>query len=289
MISVIVPVFKVEAELPKCLNSLKNQSYQDLEIILVDDGSPDRCGEICDSFAVTDRRFRVLHKQNEGVARARNDGLRMATGDYIAFADSDDWYQKNAFLCLYTLLQKTNADYAVGGCRKVYDIDGALKIRRKKQSPFCETVRSSDEVLRHILIRGSAIWNRLFTRRVISGLFFPEGRINDDEVMALHITSRCRNIAYTSEVTYNYQIREGSITTSSFSLRNMDVFYNAKDNLSLIKKTRPALLSFAWYKLVKSLLYCRVNLNKLPDSAEKEKALSDLRSCFALTKKGEAL
>lgn len=284
MISVIVPIYKVEAQLPKCLNSLKHQSYEDLEIILVDDGSPDRCGEICDSFAAEDKRFRVLHKKNEGVARARNDGLRMATGDYIAFADSDDWYQRNAFLCLFTLLQKTGADYAVGGCREVYDMDGTLKVPHKKAAPVRETVRSSTEVLRHILIRGSAIWNRLFPRELLSGLSFPEGRINDDEVMALRVASRCEKIAFTSEITYNYRIREGSITTSSFSLRNLDVYDNAKENLSLIKKTRPALLPFARYKLVKACFYCLVNLRKMPDSPEKEDALKRLRSSSKKTK-----
>ncbi len=278
-ISIIVPIYNVSSQLPRCLKSLKLQTFKELEIILVDDGSPDDCGEICDRFAADDPRFHVLHKTNEGVARARNDGLKLATGEYIAFADSDDWYRKDALSLLYSLLQKTGADYAVGGCQKVYEMeDGSLKVRREKELPAEETVKNSDEVLKNILTGGSAIWNRLFRREVLEGLSFPVGRINDDEVMALHAAARCDRIAFTTEKTYYYRIRKNSITTSAFSLRNMDVYRNAKENLEFIQAERPALSRYAEYKLIKTLLYCRLHLMKLPRSTERDEALAEVKA-----------
>lgn len=106
-ISIIIPVYNVEDYLPKCLNSLIHQTYQNLEIILVDDGSPDKCGQICDWYARKDSRIHVIHKQNEGVARARNDGIEYASGDYISFVDSDDWMTRDAYEILYKGLKNT--------------------------------------------------------------------------------------------------------------------------------------------------------------------------------------
>ena len=115
MISVIVPVYKVEPYLHKCLDSILSQTYQNLEIILVDDGSPDRCGAICDEYAQKDPRVKVIHKENGGIATARNAGMRIAAGDYWMFVDSDDWLEADAISNLYQLLAEYNADLAIGG------------------------------------------------------------------------------------------------------------------------------------------------------------------------------
>ena len=112
-ISIIIPVYRVETYLPKCIESILVQTYKNLEIILVDDGSPDRCGKICDEYQKKDGRIRVIHKKNEGVARARNDGLDCATGDYISFIDSDDWIAPDAYEKLYRGLQENGADCAI--------------------------------------------------------------------------------------------------------------------------------------------------------------------------------
>ena len=118
-ISIIIPVYKVENYLEKCIDSILCQTYRNLEVILVDDGSPDKCGEICDRYAAKDNRVKVIHKKNAGVARARNDGIDIATGDYISFIDSDDWIAENAYEVLYNGLKEYNADCSVGGCVNV--------------------------------------------------------------------------------------------------------------------------------------------------------------------------
>lgn len=112
VISVIVPVYKVEKFLDRCINSIIQQTFTNLEIILVDDGSPDRSGEICDEWKMKDKRIRVIHKENGGLSDARNKGLDVATGDYVAFIDSDDWIDPDMFQLLYDATQKYQADIA---------------------------------------------------------------------------------------------------------------------------------------------------------------------------------
>ena len=119
MISVIVPVYKVEKYLEKCVNSICSQSYSDLEIILVDDGSPDNCGKICDEMALNDQRIRVIHQKNQGLAAARNAGLAIAQGKYVAFVDSDDTIENGAYLMLHNMIEHYDTDIAICECRQV--------------------------------------------------------------------------------------------------------------------------------------------------------------------------
>ena len=121
LISVIVPVYNVEKYLDKCINSLINQSYNNLEIILIDDGSTDNCGEICDKYALKDNRIKVIHKKNEGLSAARNLGISISKGDYIIFIDSDDWVDKEILLKLLNLIKKYNSDIAVCDYLLTYD------------------------------------------------------------------------------------------------------------------------------------------------------------------------
>lgn len=260
-ISIIVPVYKVEAYLSECIESIIHQTYHNLEIILVDDGSPDKCGEICDQYAKKDERIRVIHKKNEGVARARNDGIELASGDYISFIDSDDWIAENAYEILYQGLKQFDADCAVGKCVTVVDKNGVLIPKKGKDSPVrCET---APEAVKHVLLVGSAVWNRLFKREVFRHIRFPVGRINDDEVVALHAYAECKRIVFLDQDTYYYRIRENSVTTSKFSIRNVDCYYNSIDNLDFVRQTMPELVPCAEYKYIKTLLYCYVNLGKL--------------------------
>lgn len=265
-ISIIVPVYKVEAYLPKCIESIIHQTYRNLEIILVDDGSPDKCGEICDQYAHIDARIHVIHKKNGGVARARNDGIEYANGDYISFIDSDDWIAENAYEILYQGLKQYDADCAVGKCVTVIDKNGILSPKKNQDSPVrCE---KASEAMKHVLLSGSAVWNRLFKREVFQQIRFPLDRVNDDEVVALHAYAECKNIVFLNQNTYYYRIRQDSITTSKFSIRNVDCYYNSIDNLNFIRQRAPELEECAEYKYVKAMLYCYVNLRKLKKNSE---------------------
>jgi len=273
-ISIIIPVYNVERYLRKCLNSLVQQTYHNLEIILVDDGSPDSSGQICDWYAKKDSRIHVIHKKNEGVARARNDGIEYASGDYISFVDSDDWMAANAYETLYKGLKRYCADCAVGGCVKVIDKGGALQPKKRKHTKI--RCQSSAEAMRHVLLEGSAIWNRLFKRELFEKIRFPLDRVNDDEVVALHVYAECKKIVFLDKDTYFYRIRQDSITTSAFSLRNIDYYYNSIDNLEFIKNKMPRLVDCAEYKYIKTMLYSYVNLKRIKKNPKADKIRQQL-------------
>ena len=275
-ISIIIPVYKVEAYLPKCLDSVLQQTYRNLEIILIDDGSPDGCGKICDEYSKKDARISVIHKENTGVARARNDGIEAATGAYISFIDSDDWISPRAYEWMYKYIKKYKADCAVGGCVTVKDQNGKLKFPKNTFS-YKATCETSEGVIKNLLLNASAMWNRLFRREIFETLRFPQGRINDDEVTVLHAYAQCKKIVFVNRPTYFYRIRENSITTSCFSIRNVDYYYNSLDNEQFIREQLPQLQLCAEFKVVKSLLYCYVNLRKLSDSEEKRKLKKELK------------
>ena len=277
LISVIIPVYGVEKYIAQCLESVINQTYKNLEIILVDDGSPDRCGKICDEYQKKDGRIRVIHKKNEGVARARNDGLDCATGDYISFIDSDDWIAPDAYEKLYRGLQENGADCAIGGCVNVIEKDVKLEYPADSFTRKTEC-RDSKEVVKNLLLRASAVWNRLFKREIFETIRFPENRINDDEVVALHAYVKCKKIVMLNEPTYYYRIRKNSITTGSFTLRKMDMYYNSLDNYAFIQKTMPDLLTCAEYKVFRTRLYCYLNLKRLKKTEETAKIRKDLKT-----------
>ena len=275
-ISIIIPVYNVENYLPKCLNSLMHQTYHNLEIILVDDGSPDKCGQICDWYARKDSRIHVIHKQNEGVARARNDGIEYASGDYISFVDSDDWMSRDAYEILYKGLKTYHADCAVGGCVKVIEKKGKMLLKNKQHTNVkCQT---SARAMKHVLLEGSAVWNRLFKKEVFREIRFPLDRVNDDEVVALHAYAECKKIVFLNKDTYFYRIRKNSITTSSFSIRNVDCYYNSIDNLNFIKQRMPELTDCAEYKYIKAMLYSYVNLKRIKNNPEAEKVRKQIQT-----------
>lgn len=274
-ISIIIPVYNVQEYLPKCIESVLRQTYRNLEIILVDDGSPDHCGKICDSYAKKDARIRVIHKKNEGVAIARNTGMEYATGEYISFIDSDDWIPKNAYQVLYHGIKQYDADCAVGKCMNIVDKNGALRMKKSAVQPVrCETAA---EAMKHVLLSGSAIWNRLFKRKVFHNLRFPADRVNDDEFIALRAYAKCEKIVFLNQGTYYYRLRKNSITTSRFSLRNLDYYYNSKDNLAFIEKEAPGLKECAEYKYIKAMLYCYFHLKMMKQNDKTKKITFELK------------
>lgn len=223
-ISVIIPVYKVEKYLAKCVDSVLAQTYRDLEIILVDDGSPDGCGAICDDYAARDRRVRVIHKPNGGLSSARNAGLDMATGAYIGFVDSDDHIDPTMYEKLLAALSRTGADVCV--CDVVY-VDEQDARLGPVIPPMAEELLTPEQALRRVEFaddgwRYVTAWNRLYRRGVFDGLRFQEGKIHEDELSVVHIYARCREIAAISDVLYWDVGRPGSIMTGSAAIRRLD-------------------------------------------------------------------
>ena len=217
-ITIVVPVYNVQAYLPKCMDSLLAQTFGEIEVILVDDGSTDASGAICDSYAEKDSRIRVVHQQNKGVSRARNAGIRLARGRYLGFVDSDDWVDRDFCRILYRVATDYGADIAVcsyyevgeqgelrclasgdGGDAVVYDCRDALKL-------LC-----GDSLMR------SYAWNKLFKREVFDGLLFPVDRtVYEDMAIMYKLFYRANRIVQLNVPLYYYLTRTGSILHSGF-------------------------------------------------------------------------
>lgn len=220
MISVIVPVFNVEPYLRQCVDSIINQSYADLEILLIDDGSPDQCGVICDEYAAKDDRVRVFHTENRGLSAARNEGLREANGEYIAFIDSDDWIEPDMYEVLLKRLEETGADISVCG----YDVVSDRKATEWRPKEKDYSTSEAWSALLSEKINNNA-WNKLFRREIFQsiayeGSIFPEGK-NYEDISVMHrIVAEARNVATVEKPLYHYRMRPDSIS-QSYTAKNL--------------------------------------------------------------------
>lgn len=276
LVSVIVPIYRVERYLSECVESIIAQTYQHIEIILVDDCSPDRCGAICDKYAKQDIRVKVVHRsENGGLAAARNSGIDVAEGQFIIFVDSDDWLALDTIHCLMENMEKYSADCCAGACVTVLESeDGSLEYKEREHvQDRCE---SGMEAMKRLLLRESSACNRLYRRDAFAHIRFPEGRINEDEPVVLRLYSKMDRIVFLDKDTYFYRKRKNSITTSAFSFSKLDCVVNSKENLEFVKKTCPELIPAAEFKYIKSMLWCYVNLRKIK-TMESRKARQNLR------------
>lgn len=257
LVSVIVPVYKVEPYLRKCVDSILSQTYQNLEIILVDDGSPDACGAICDKYAKQDNRITVIHKPNGGLSDARNAGLDVMTGDYVAFVDSDDWIMPRMYETLLQMLKQFQADMAFGAVADDLEQDGkvtTVKVSNYGDEPFSE---SAVEAMRRYFHGSWAAWDKLYKADLFRDIRYPVGEINEDEAIVLQLLSKCTRVCYTNEVFYHYMRRpsSGSITAASFSVKKLAWQAHCRDNLEFVQAHYPALVPDAAARYRGSLLW----------------------------------
>ncbi len=223
-VSVIVPVYKVEKYLAECVESIRSQTYKNIEIILVDDGSPDSCPVMCDAFALGDSRVRVIHKQNGGLSSARNAGLDVAAGEYICFVDSDDYISDDMVSVLYEAAKNADAEMAL--CSLERFGDGTQAGNYLKHMPFEDGVLTSDEVCDLLTSMYEACYavacNKLYKKSLFDGLRFTEGRINEDEFIMHRLYMICSKVAVTVHPGYYYRNAPDSITTSKWSIKKFD-------------------------------------------------------------------
>ena len=202
-VSIIIPVFKVEKYLQECLESLLNQTYKNLEIILVDDASPDSCPQICDAFAKSDKRIAVNHKKNGGAASARNVGLDCASGEFISFVDSDDYVDEDYISRLFCLMKEEDADISVCSFSNVYR-------NRTEKIDNTEGIYTAQDYLRLFLHdwKCGLIWNKLFKADLLKNVRFTEGHIIDDEFFTYKAVMSARRIAVKNNNLYYYRQRK---------------------------------------------------------------------------------
>ena len=216
LISVIVPVYNVESYVAECIESIQNQTYMNLEIILVNDGSTDASGDICDKYAAYDERIQVIHKENAGVSAARNTGIESANGDYIGFVDSDDYIAPTMYEDMLKLMAehdldiiectafRNNGDTNIEGCN-----DGSLEIFNR------------DEALKMAMYDCFvAVWSQLYKRRVISDVRFPVGRKFEDSAVSYLFIANTKRVGHINCCLYYYRLNPNSTTQTSFDAKS---------------------------------------------------------------------
>lgn len=222
-ISVIVPIYRIEAYLPQCVESLLNQSFQDFELILVDDGSPDGCPQICDAYAEKDPRVRVIHKENGGLVSARKEGLRQARGKYIAFVDGDDWVDNYYLDILYKLAEANDSDLVVTGHFR--EFNGKIETIKPKTAGIYNQRELQEEILPNAIYNGqfcehgisTYVWNKLFKRELLGQVLFDvpnEIIMGEDAAITYSYLAVCNRLTISKIPLYYYRQRHDSIVKS---------------------------------------------------------------------------
>lgn len=230
LVSVIVPIYNVEQYLERCIKSIQNQTYRNLEIILVDDGSPDNCGEICDRYATEDERIKVVHKVNGGLSDARNAGLDIAKGDYFFLVDSDDWIHKQTIEIMMQMIEKNNCDLAICGYQYAYEgkeysdkaldlktiLDQYTNVNRYRAQEIYFT--NPDKRLEY-----TVAWNKIYRKDLFKNIRYPKGKVHEDEFTTFKLLHEAKKIGIIEEPLYYYFVRNDSIM-GEFKASRFDAF-----------------------------------------------------------------
>lgn len=253
LISIIVPVYKVEQYLKRCVDSILAQTYLNYELILVDDGSPDRCGIICDEYVRLDKRIRVIHKQNGGLSDARNIGLSMASGEYIAFVDSDDWIATNYLETMLAALKTSHSDICecevlriIGnekGDALVYDDYEVYETEQALEYLICDNVFHQH------------VWNKLYKRSCIADILFTVGKINEDEFWTYQVFGNAKKIVKINKALYYYFQRPESIMGVGYNLKRLDALEAKQRRQQYVEQKFPSLSAVANINLFNSCIY----------------------------------
>ncbi len=243
--TIVIPVYKVEQYLEFCLDSIRNQTYQNIEIILIDDGSPDRCPEICNHYAKLDKRISVIHKKNGGLSDARNVGLKESKGKYITFIDSDDFVRNDYIEILYNKLQINNADIAICDYQET-----TISLIEYFNSQNDAIIMNNYQALIDTYVPKKhgmefVTWGKLYRTSLFkdNNIWFPVGKIHEDTFTTYKLLYYSSNIVFCPDKLYFYRYRKGSIMNSGFSIKNLDKlealenackFYLEKNELSLL-------------------------------------------------------
>ena len=225
LISVVVPIYNVEEYLDKCVESIVNQTYENLEIILVDDGSPDNSPKKCDDWAKKDKRIKVIHKENGGLSDARNAAIDIAKGEYITFIDSDDYVENDYVEFLYKNLIDNNADISMG---KQYVRYPNKTINTGSENKYVVNAHDCFDKLLYSEDFDVSAWAKLYKLDLFKNVRYPKGRVYEDSATTYKLIDKSNVIVLNSKPVYDYIIREDSISNNSFTEKKMDMITSNK-------------------------------------------------------------
>ncbi len=270
-ISVIVPVYKVEPYLDRCVQSIVDQTYGNLEIILVDDGSPDGCPAMCDAWAEKDKRIRVIHKPNGGLSDARNAGMAAATGEYISFVDSDDWLAPEMLERLLDALERDDSDIAACAVEMVWE-DGTLsQPLTVRKNCVLDRLEAQKELLKEKLLK-QPVWYKLYRRETIKGILFEVGKYHEDVFWSYQAVGNARRVTLIDYIGYYYFQRGGSIMGEGYSIKRLDAVEAIERRYWYLSENFPELELDARIGIVNSCVYHGQMALKYLPSTERKKA-----------------
>lgn len=247
-ISIVVPVYNVEEFLPRCVESILKQSYKNLEILLIDDGSTDNSGTLCDNYAKNNQNIRVYHKKNGGLSDARNYGIEKATGNYIAFIDSDDYIAEDYCKILYNNLIKYEADISICAFIKTDGKNDNIE-ENKEQITTYTGIDKQKNILNHMNTITTVAWNKLYRKEMWDNLRYPKGKINEDEFVVHYLMHKAKKVVYTNIILYYYYQRANSIMKKKFSSERFDVIDAFQERWQFYKEHKE-------YKELEGKAYC---------------------------------
>ena len=263
VISVIVPIYDVEEYLDRCVESIVNQTYRNLEIILVDDGSPDNCPQLCDSWAEKDNRIKVVHKENGGLSDARNAGMPFATGEIISFIDSDDWIELDMYEEMLNRMQADNSDIISCGVKWVEE-DGSLIRDFTSENEVLDTKTAMKELLNDSKLK-QHVWNKIYKYDLIKDIPFEKGKYHEDVFWSYQVVGIAKKVSIVNKSFYNYVQRSNSIMGEGFSAKRLDALDANRQRCEYMKEHLPELYDNALYVYIGSCHYqlqCAVKANQ---------------------------
>lgn len=272
-ISVIVPVYKVEPYLDKCVSSIVNQTYTNLEIILVDDGSPDNCPAMCDAWAEKDSRIRVIHKTNGGLSDARNAGMTVATGELMAFVDSDDWIASDMYEHLYQRLTEDDSDIAACGVQMVWENKTPSRTLTREGSCVLNQEEAMQAIIEESWLK-QPVWYKLYKTALVRDILFPKGKYHEDVFWSYQAVGRAQRVSVSDHIGYYYLQRGGSIMGEGYSLKRLDAVEAKVQRCAYIQERFPALSPLAVKDLWFTCIYQGQLALRALNKAEAEKILT---------------
>lgn len=261
LLTVIVPIYNVEKYLDKCIKSIINQTYKKLEIILINDGSPDNCGVICDNYKKIDNRIKVIHQQNQGQAISRNLGIKLSKGDYISFVDADDYLELDMYKKMMDIIEKYDCEIVECGYSEIYS-DRIISTENTRDISFLDKSYLIEQLLNieknHI--PRVAVWNKIYKKTILQNICFPDGKIHEDYLFEFNCFKKINKYVYYSEPLYNHiYFNEKSTTKQKLNPKFIDFAYIWKSILNeTYKMKNKRFIDLAQYSYSLSLVNCRM-------------------------------
>ena len=283
LISVIVPVYKVEAYLDRCVQSIVNQTYQNLEIILVDDGSPDHCPAMCDTWASKDDRIKVIHKRNGGLSDARNVGLEAASGGLIGFVDSDDYISPDMYQLLYSNMSTNRTDISCCGILMIWENNGNERRLTKDESVVLNPSEAMLAIVNETWLK-HPVWNRLYKKSCINDIRFPVGKVHEDAFWSYRVIANAKKVSIFEKPCYFYWQRNESIMGQAYSEKRLDLLDAYLDEMNFVEENYPEILGKAVYLFCFRLLYAYQSVLRIPNENERTRCLLRLQKYIVIWK-----